>query len=193
MAVSSEDIKLLREMTGAGMLDCKKALEESNGDIEKAKEILRIKGLAKADKKASRETKEGLVLTKSNSNKGAMIELACETDFVARNDQFKTLAENILNYIFENIKDTNGESRDQGILQATIDGVSIEQILKEAIAKIGENIQLKRYCVIDGPNYSYVHGAGRIGVLLSYEGDKEEVIKDVALQIAAMRPEFLSA
>ncbi len=192
MAVKPEDVKVLREMTGAGMLDCKKALEEANGDIEKAKEILRIKGLAKADKKASRETKEGLIVAKSTPNKGAMIELACETDFVARNGEFKALAENILNYILENLKDTNGESRDQDILQATIDGKTIEQIIKEAIAKIGENIQLKRYCVIDGSNFAYIHGAGRIGVLLSFEGNNQEVVKDVALQVAAMRPEYLS-
>jgi translation elongation factor Ts len=89
MAVSSENVKLLREMTGAGMLDCKKALEEANGDIEKAKEILRIKGLAKADKKASRETKEGLIVAKSTPSKGAMVELACETDFCGKKRLFQ--------------------------------------------------------------------------------------------------------
>ncbi len=192
MAISSENVKLLREMTGAGMLDCKKALEEANGDIEKAKEILRIKGLAKADKKASRETKEGLIVAKSTPSKGAMIELACETDFVARNDSFKELANKILDYVLENVKDTKGESRDSSILQGKIDGITIEELLKEAIAKIGENIQLKRYCVIEGPNFSYIHGGGRIGVLLAYEGENLDVVKDVALQIAAMRPEFLS-
>lgn len=204
MAVSMNDVKKLREMTGAGMLDCKKALEEAQGDIEKAKEILRVKGLAKAEKKASRETKEGLIVVKvtEDRKKGAMIELNCETDFVARNEEFQALAESILEHVLT--VDENADKQGDGseILAQKFfkdESKTVEELIKEAIAKIGENIRLSRYCRYDTQDYlhSYVHGGGRIGVLLDFKAPEvnEQVLRlvqDIAMQIAAMRPEFVS-
>ena len=204
MAVSMSDVKKLREMTGAGMLDCKKALEEAGGDIEKAKEILRVKGLAKAEKKASRETKEGIIRVKLSSDrkKGAIIELNCETDFVARNEEFQKLADRILEHTLSLDENANREGDGNEIASQSLHnepGKTVEELIKEAIARIGENIRLTRYCRYDTENYlhSYVHGGGRIGVLLDFKADSlsEEVLRlvqDVAMQIAAMRPEFVS-
>jgi len=203
MAVSMEDVKKLREMTGAGMLDCKKALEEAGGDIEKAKEILRVKGLAKAEKKAGRETKEGIiyVIVSEDRKKGAMIELNCETDFVARNEEFQKLAERITRHILE--KDENRDKSGEGseiLSQELYDepGKTVETLIKEAIAKIGENIRLSRYCRYDTEDYlhSYVHGGGRIGVLLDFRAPELNdqvlrLVQDIAMQIAAMRPEYV--
>ena len=204
MAVSMADVKKLREMTGAGMLDCKNALEEAQGDIEKAKEILRVKGLAKAEKKAGRETKEGLIRVSLSEDrkKGAMIELNCETDFVARNEEFQNLADQLLEHILSTEENANKEGEGSEIMSQKFTkdtSKTLEELIKEAIAKIGENIRLSRYCRYDTENYlhSYVHGGGRIGVLLELKADSlnEEVLRlvqDVAMQIAAMRPEFVS-
>lgn len=203
MAVSMEDVKKLREMTGAGMLDCKKALEEAGGNIEKAKEILRVKGLAKAEKKAGRETKEGIVyvIVSEDRKKGAMIELNCETDFVARNEEFQKLAQKVTQHILEKEenRDKSGEGSEilsQGLYDEP--SKSVEILIKEVIAKIGENIKLSRYCRYDTDDYlhSYVHGGGRIGVLVDFEASQlnDQVIRlvqDIAMQIAAMRPEYV--
>jgi len=203
MAVSMEDVKKLREMTGAGMLDCKKALEEAGGNIEKAKEILRVKGLAKAEKKAGRETKEGIVyvIVSEDRKKGAMIELNCETDFVARNEEFQKLAQKVTQHIpeKEENRDKSGEGSEilsQGLYDEP--SKSVEILIKEVIAKIGENIKLSRYCRYDTDDYlhSYVHGGGRIGVLVDFEASQlnDQVIRlvqDIAMQIAAMRPEYV--
>ncbi len=204
MAVSMADVKKLREMTGAGMLDCKKALEEAQGDIEKAKEILRVKGLAKAEKKAGRETKEGLIRVKvtEDRKKGALIELNCETDFVARNEEFQKLADDILEHILSLEENANREGEGADILSQKFfrdESKTVEELIKEAIAKIGENIRLTRYCRYDTEDYlhSYLHGGGRIGVLLDFKApglgdDVLRLVQDVAMQIAAMRPEFVS-
>ncbi|HID66241.1 MAG TPA: elongation factor Ts [Aquificaceae bacterium] len=203
MAVSMEDVKKLREMTGAGMLDCKKALEEAGGNIEKAKEILRVKGLAKAEKKAGRETKEGIVyvIVSEDRKKGAMIELNCETDFVARNEEFQKLAQKVTQHILEKEenRDKSGEGSEilsQGLYDEP--SKSVEILIKEVIAKIGENIKLSRYCRYDTDDYlhSYVHGGGRIGVLVDFEASQlnDQVIRlvqGIAMQIAAMRPEYV--
>ena len=204
MAVSMADVKKLREMTGAGMLDCKNALEEAQGDIEKAKEILRVKGLAKAEKKAGRETKEGLIRVRvtEDRKKGAMIELNCETDFVARNEEFQKLADEILEHVLSLDENANREGEGSDILPQKFfkeEGKTVEELIKEAIAKIGENIRLTRYCRYDTEDYlhSYLHGGGRIGVLLEFKApqvndDVIRLVQDVAMQIAAMRPEFVS-
>ncbi len=204
MGVSMQDVKKLREMTGAGMLDCKKALEEAEGDLEKAKEILRKKGLAKAEKKASRETKEGIIyaLLSEDRKKGVLIELNCETDFVARNEEFKALAQDIANHIAQVDENSNKEGEADEILTQPFfkDGSkTVGDLIKEAVAKIGENIRLSRFCRYDtdGFLHSYIHGGGRIGVLLDFSAPElsEEVLRlvqDVAMQIAAMRPEFVS-
>jgi len=205
--VSMDEVKKLREMTGAGILDCKKALEEAKGDIEKAKDILRIKGLAKAEKKAGRETKEGIIYTliSEDGKRGVILELNCETDFVARNEEFKKLAQTLARHILEEEGNKDKEGSGENISEQTLKGFGKKVIdfIKEAIAKIGENIQLKRFRRFDAKDenklHSYIHGEGRIGVLLEYsikgENDNEKVnriIQDIAMQIAAMRPEYVS-
>lgn len=204
MAVSMQDVKKLREMTGAGMLDCKKALEETGGDVEKAKEILRKKGLAKAEKKASRETKEGVIHAhiSEDRKKGALIELNCETDFVARNEEFKSLAEDIAVHIVSTEENANKEGDGDSVINQSFykdSSKTVGDLIKEAIAKIGENIRLTRFCRYDteGFLHSYIHGGGRIGVLLDFSAgelsdDVLRAVQDVAMQIAAMRPEFVS-
>lgn len=202
--ISAEMVKTLREMTGAGMLECKKALEEAGGDIEKAKEILRIRGLAKADKKAGRETKEGIIYAYVSEDRktGVLIELNCETDFVARNEHFVELALNIAKHIAsvpEN-KDRSGTGEDiAGQAYVQDKSISVGDLIKSAIAKIGENIQLRRFVRYDteGFVHAYVHGIGKVGVLIDYTAPELNdntlrVVQDVAMQIAAMKPEFVS-
>ncbi|MDW8294894.1 MAG: translation elongation factor Ts [Aquificaceae bacterium] len=200
--VSAEMVKNLREMTGAGMLECKKALEEAGGDMEKAKEILRIRGLAKADKKAGRETKEGIIYAyvSEDRKKGVLLELNCETDFVAKNEHFVELALHIAKHIAslpENIN-RRGSGEDIGG-QVTQEGIMVADLIKSAIARIGENIQLRRFVRFDteGFVHAYVHGIGKVGVLVDYTAPSLEeqtlrAVQDVALQIAAMKPEYVS-
>ncbi|MFN4319698.1 MAG: translation elongation factor Ts [Aquificaceae bacterium] len=202
--ISAELVKTLREMTGAGMLECKKALEEAGGDIEKAKEILRIRGLAKADKKAGRETKEGIIYAyvSEDRKKGVIIELNCETDFVAKNEQFVELALKLAKHIASLADNANRSGSGEDIKdQAYFEDVNttVGDLIKSAIAKIGENIQLKRFVRFDTDGYvhAYVHGIGRVGVLIDYTAPQIDdkvlrVVQDVALQIAAMKPEFVS-
>ncbi|MGC8852352.1 MAG: translation elongation factor Ts [Hydrogenobacter sp.] len=201
--VNAEMVKALREMTGAGMLECKKALEEAGGDIEKAKEILRIRGLAKAEKKAGRETKEGIIQTYVSEDRkvGVILELNCETDFVARNEHFSELALNIAKHIASLPENANKEGSAEDILKQPYfqdPSVSVEEVIKSAIAKIGENIQIRRFTRFDTDGYihAYVHGIGRIGVLVDYQVDNLDsqalrVVQDIAMQIAAMKAEFL--
>ncbi len=202
--VSAELVKTLREMTGAGMLECKKALEEAGGDLEKAKEILRIRGLAKADKKAGRETKEGIIYAYVSEDRktGVILELNCETDFVAKNEHFVELALKLAKHIASlsenaNRSGTGEDIKDQAYFEDT--STTVGDLIKFAIARIGENIQLRRFVRFDTDGYvhAYVHGIGRVGVLIDYNapGINEEVLRvvqDVAMQIAAMRPEFVS-
>jgi len=202
--ISAELVKTLREMTGAGMLECKKALEEAGGDIEKAKEILRIRGLAKADKKAGRETKEGIIYTyvSEDRKKGVIIELNCETDFVAKNEQFVELALKLAKHIASlpenaNKSGTGEDIKDQAYFEDA--STSVGDLIKSAIARIGENIQLRRFVRFDTDGYvhAYVHGIGRVGVLIDYTASQINdnvlrVVQDAALQIAAMKPEFVS-
>jgi len=202
--ISAELVKQLREMTGAGMLECKKALEEAQGDIEKAKEILRIKGLAKAEKKAGRETKEGIVQTYVSEDRkvGVILELNCETDFVARNEQFVELSLNLAKHIASLKENANKSGSFEDIAQQPYYADStqkVEDVVKSAIARIGENIKLSRWARFDAEGYvhAYVHGIGRVGVLMEYKTDKisDNVLRlaqDIVLQIAAMKPEFVS-
>lgn len=201
--ISAEMVKALREMTGAGMLECKKALEEAGGDIEKAKEILRIRGLAKAEKKAGRETKEGIIQTYVSEDRkvGVILELNCETDFVARNEQFNELALNIAKHIASLSENANKEGSAEDLLNQPYfqdPSKTLQEVIKSAIAKIGENIQIRRFARFDTDGYihAYVHGVGRIGVLIDYQADRLDdqvlrVVQDVAMQIAAMKPEFV--
>jgi elongation factor Ts len=202
--ISAELVKQLREMTGAGMLECKKALEEAQGDIEKAKEILRIKGLAKAEKKAGRETKEGIVQTYVSEDRkvGVILELNCETDFVAKNEQFVELSLNLAKHIASLKENANKSGGFEDIAQQPYYADSsqkVEEIIKSAIARIGENIRLSRWARFDAEGYvhAYVHGIGRVGVLMEYKADRisDDVLRlaqDIILQIAAMKPEFVS-
>ncbi|MCS6957277.1 MAG: translation elongation factor Ts [Aquificaceae bacterium] len=202
--ITAEMVKALREMTGAGMLECKKALEEAGGDMEKAKEILRVKGLAKADKKAGRETKEGIIYAYVSENRktGVILELNCETDFVAKNEHFVELALNLAKHIASVEKNTNLSGVGEDIANQPYyqdESMSVGDLIKSAIARIGENIQLRRFVRFDTEGYvhAYVHGIGKVGVLIDYSAPalKDEVsrtVQDVALQIAAMKPEFVS-
>ena len=202
--ISAELVKQLREMTGAGMLECKKALEEAQGDIEKAKEILRIRGLAKAEKKAGRETKEGIVQTYVSEDRkvGVILELNCETDFVAKNEQFVELSLNLAKHIASLKENANKSGSFEDIAQQPYYADSsqkVEDLVKFAIARIGENIKLSRWARFDAEGYvhAYVHGIGRVGVLMEYKADRisDDVLRlaqDIVLQIAAMKPEFVS-
>ncbi|MFN7065177.1 MAG: translation elongation factor Ts, partial [Aquificaceae bacterium] len=196
--ISAEMVKILRDMTGAGMLECKKALEESGGDMEKAKEILRVRGLAKADKKAGRETKEGIIYAYvfEDRKRGVLLELNCETDFVAKNEQFVELALNLARHIANSPENANRSGGGEDILAQSYlydQSISLEEFIKSTIAKIGENIQLRRFVRYDADGFihAYVHGIGKVGVLLEYKAVevKDQVLRrvqDVILQIAAM-------
>ncbi|WP_055070974.1 translation elongation factor Ts [Clostridium massiliamazoniense] len=195
--ISAKMVKELREKTGAGMMDCKKALTETNGDMEKAVEFLREKGLAAAAKKSGRIAAEGIVKTyvSEDKKKGAIIELNCETDFVAINEEFVGLADNIAKLVAE--KELNSVEE---VLAADLAGKTVQETLTELIAKIGENMNLRRverFSVESGLVQEYIHGGGRIGVMVELACDKtsdvlEQLAKDVAMQIAAANPLFLS-
>lgn len=198
--ITAQMVKELREITGAGMMDCKKALSESNGDVEKAVEILREKGLAAAAKKAGRIAAEGIVETYISEDKksGSIIEFNCETDFVAANEEFKTLASNIAKQALST-KTTTVE----GLVEEKYiadENITIQDAITALIAKLGENMSLRRFAnfsVASGVVESYIHGGGRIGVLVQLECEKEsevlvEVAKDVAMQVAAANPAFLN-
>lgn len=195
--MDSQIVKTLREMTGAGILECKKALEEANGDIQKAKEILRVRGLAKADKKAGRETREGIIFAQISENRksGVIIELNCETDFVAKNEQFINLAKEICSAI---LKSSQIPQSLQDVLSLNQDSKSVDELIRSAIAIIGENINLRRFFRFDtdGFIHSYIHGIGKVGVMLELSGEPTEnslqVAQNLCMQIAAMKPEFVS-
>lgn len=196
MAFTAADVKNLRERTGCGMMDCKKALTDSNGDMEKAIEILREKGLAAAAKKAGRIAAEGLVVAEVDTVKkvGVVLEVNAETDFVAKNEKFVTF----VNDTAKTIIDENPASVEE-LLTKKCAGTdfTVEDELREKIQTIGENMKIRRFVRMEGDLVAYVHGGGRIGVLVKFDTDvasKEgfaEYAKDVAMQIAAISPEFL--
>ncbi|MBR2477202.1 MAG: elongation factor Ts [Clostridia bacterium] len=188
---TAKDVKELRERTGCGMMDCKKALTETNGDFDKAVDFLREKGLATAAKKASRIASEGLVDILVDGNVGAMVEINSETDFVAKNDEFKEFVKNVARQVIA----TNPADVDALLESKFIDDASmtVKDLLTEKIAKIGENMNIRRFARYEGAVVGYVHAAGRIGVMVKVEGDvaNEEVAaaaKDCAMQIAAINP-----
>ncbi|MGF1668834.1 MAG: translation elongation factor Ts, partial [Balneolaceae bacterium] len=193
MSISAKDVKELREKTGAGMMDCKKALTEADGDMEKAIEILRKKGQKVSEKRADREANQGLILTRisMDGKKAAAIEINCETDFVARNDDFQNQANSFLNVAFENKIGSRSE-----LLKAKLDGLTIEDHLKDMVGKIGEKIEISRviYLETSGKIVDYIHPGNQLGVLVEFDGDvdAETVGKDIAMQIAAMNPVALN-
>jgi elongation factor Ts len=189
---TAADVKRLRELTGAGMLDCKNALAESDGDFDKAVEALRIKGAKDVGKRAERATAEGLVAAKD----GALIELNCETDFVAKNAEFQQLADQIV------AAAVSSKAADVDALKASsIDQASatktVEQAIGELSAKIGEKLELRRVAIFEGTVETYLHRRSAdlppaVGVLVEYTGDGAEAAHSVALQIAALKARYLS-
>ncbi len=198
MGVSMEEIKELRTKTGAGVLDCKKALLESNGDVKEAIDYLRKKGLAKAAKKSGRSTTEGLVKSKKGEEGKDIFLLAvmCETDFVARTDEFKAFADSVTSSIFQDVQETN---RAVAVSEELV-GKHQEE-MTQAVAKIGENIQLGDYAKFTlsgaGKIYDYTHFTGKIGVAVEILCDQvserlDELGKNICLHIAAFSPDFVS-
>lgn len=191
MAVTAQMVKELREKTGAGMMDCKKALMETNGDMEKAIDWLREKGIAKAAKKADRIAAEGLTQIAIDGNTAVVVEVNSETDFVAKNDEFKTLVNDITNFLLAK-KPNNVEA---ALAEQIKDGQTLEAYLNSAIAKIGEKISLRRFSVVEKTDDqifgSYLHMGGRIAVLSVIEGADQETAKDIAMHIAASKPKYI--
>ena len=192
MAFTAQDVKTLREMTNVGMMDCKKALQEVDGDMDKAVEWLREKGLAKAAKKAGRIAAEGMSYATVIDGKGVVVEVNSETDFAAKSDLFKEFVMGVAKTVADNGPETIEE-----LMQCYYPGteLTIEQILPEKVMVIGENLQVRRFAMYKGgESVAYVHGGGKIGVLvnLEVEGDIDatQIGKDVAMQIAALNPRF---
>lgn len=186
MAVTAAQVKELRERTGAGMLDCKKALQATDGDIEAAIENMRKSGQAKAAKKAGRIAAEGVILTSVNAGVATMMELNCETDFVARDESFLTFGKKLVEFAAANkISDVDA------LNAAEIDGAVVSDLRDTLVAKIGENINVRRVVTVEGDNLgAYVHGA-RIGVISLLTGGSEDLAKDVAMHVAASSPQFV--
>ena len=187
MAISAKDVMKLREMTGTGMMDCKKALMESDGDMDKAVEYLREKGLAAAAKKQSRIAAEGIVDCYVDGQVGVIIEVNCETDFVAKTDQFKELVRSIAVIVAE-----KAPADVDALLATAVEEGTVSDMLTNAVAKIGEKISVRRFERIEGVVDSYIHMGGKIGVmvLVDKEADKD-VLHDVAMQIAAAKPSYI--
>lgn len=199
--ISAKLVKELREMTGAGMMECKKALTEAEGEIEKAVDVLRTRGLAAAAKKAGRETNEGLVVVAvaDDAKSAAIAEVNCETDFVSRNEVFAALAGKVAAAVLEN-NPTDAEALAGA---KTADG-TVAELITDGIHTIGENIQVTRFAHMStekGAFSSYIHGGGRLGIVVQFDFDKPEtaqaeafkvVAKDVAMQVAAANPLAIS-
>lgn len=196
MAFTAKDVKALREKTGCGMMDCKKALTESNGDMDKAVDFLREQGLAKQEKKSGRIAAEGVAFAKTNADStvGVVIEVNAETDFVAKNADFQAFVETCADTVIE-----NNPADVEALLACVASGSTetVDALLKEKILTIGENIKIRRFVRYKGPVTAYIHAAGRIGVIVKFDtdvADKEgfqTYAKDIAMQIAAINPGFL--
>ncbi len=189
MAITAALVKELRERTGAGMMECKKALVEADGNIETAIDNMRKSGQAKAAKKAGRIAAEGVILAKSGDNTGVLVEVNSETDFVARDDNFKKFSSEVVDVAL-----SNGTAEVEALNAAAMpSGESVEEARANLVAKIGENITVRRVAKVDGDTLgAYVHG-GRIGVIVSLDGGDEDLAKDVAMHVAASNPQFNTA
>lgn len=189
--ISASMVKELRNSTGAGMMDCKKALVEADGDMEKAIDILREKGLSQAAKKASRIAAEGAVVSyiSEDGKVGVITEVNCETDFVGHNENFQALAKSIA------VQIASVNPADVAVLlDSAMGDKTVKDVVTEAIANIGENISIRRftrYESTEGQVYSYIHGGGKIGVLVEIKGGDAELGKDIAMQVAAANPSYL--
>lgn len=197
MAVTAQMVKELREATGAGMMDCKKALTEADGNMERAVDILREKGLSKAAKKADRVAAEGLVTIKTNADNtlAAVVEVNSETDFVAKNQDFKDFVADVAEMVLE------GDAADLDALLASNhkEGKALKDVLNDRVATIGEKLDVRRFERIstNGKVAGYIHGGGKIGVLveLATDSNDERVLslgRDIAMQVAAMNPKYIS-
>jgi elongation factor Ts len=196
--ISAAAVKDLREKTGVGMMDCKKALSETNGDVDAAIDLLRKKGMAKAAAKGSRVAAEGVVGSHvaADNKSGVLVEVNCETDFVARNENFTGLVDQISKFIADKAPSNEGTGDDILNLPSWVAGQTVDETLKEAIQKTGENIRVRRFARYqvtgEGVVASYIHLGGKIGVLVEIagSGDLAEVAKDVAMHVAASQPQF---
>ncbi len=190
MAIKASEVKALRDKTGAGMLDCKKALQETDGDLDKAIDYLREKGISKAEKKADRIAAEGLANVVKNEQKAVIYELNSETDFAAKNDQFTALMKKIGQTLLASDAKTIEEA-----LEVDVEGQSLADYVVSVAAKIGEKINLRRVDVVEKTETqtvgSYVHMGGKIAALVLLEGGDEQTAKDVAMHVAAINPRYL--
>jgi elongation factor Ts len=193
LAINAKLVKELREKTGAGMMDCKKALTETDGDLEKAMDLLREKGIAKAAKKADRVAAEGLAQIKTEGNHAVILEVNSETDFVAKNDQFTSLIETLASHLLSEKPADVQEALDQ---KMTSNSQTVGEYINEAMVKIGEKISLRRFTILEKSDHevfgAYLHMGGRIAVLSLLEGKEEDVAKDISMHIAAVNPRYVS-
>lgn len=193
MAFTAKDVQALREKTGCGMMDCKKALSECDGNMDAAVDYLREKGLASQAKKATRIAAEGTICAYSANGVGTLVELNSETDFVANGEEFKALAAEVARIVAEqNPADVDA------LLQCTDNGQTVEEKVQELFLKIRENIRVRRFVRVEGKSVSYIHAGGKIGVLVSFDTELDEnnadfvtMGKNIAMQIAAMNPGYL--
>jgi elongation factor Ts len=188
--ISAKDVKALRDQTGAGMMDCKKALTDASGEVEAAIVLLRERGLAKAGKRSGRETSEGSVGIALDGGQGTLVEIGCETDFVARNDKFQALVQKIVDAIAA----AGAGNSLEAALKAPCDGTTVEELIQSNVGVIGENIELKRVASlsVDGVVAGYIHGGGSLGVLVAIETASPdafaEVGREIAMHVAAADP-----
>ena len=190
MSITAENVKQLRERTGAGMMECKKALVETGGDLDAAAELMRKQGLAKADKKAARVAAEGVVVIEraSAGSAAAMVEVNCETDFVAREQDFRAFSSAVAQLA---LAERPGSL--EGLLAAQIGQESVDAVRRALVAKIGENIGVRRFTVLESTQHlgAYTHGS-RIGALVALKGGTAELAHDLAMHVAASNPRYLS-
>ena len=193
--VTAALVKELREKTGAGMMDCKRVLTETDGDLEKASELLRERGIAKAAKKSGRVAAEGIVeaYISEDGKSGAIVEVNSETDFVAKNEDFKTFVMDVAKQVVKNNPQTVEELLSQPSI--SVEGKTVNEVLIDKIATIGENMTIRRFArfeTTDGLVEKYIHGDGKIAVLVNMKNGNKELAKDVCMQIAAARPEYVN-
>ncbi|HEY4215436.1 MAG TPA: translation elongation factor Ts [Steroidobacteraceae bacterium] len=191
MNITADAVKQLRERTGAGMMECKKALVETKGDLDAAAELMRKQGLAKADKKASRVAAEGVIVVEKSADgrAAAMVEINCETDFVARGDGFRGFAQTVATQALK-----GNPASLEALLQTRLEsGETIEERRRSLVAEIGENINVRRFVVLTSPSSlgAYVHGT-RIGALVTVKGGEPSLAHDLAMHVAASNPKYLS-
>jgi elongation factor Ts len=200
MAITAAMVKELREMTGAGMMDCKKALNETNGNMDEAVEYLRKNGQAKAEKKASRIAAEGIARSAIDGNKAVVVEVNSETDFVAKNETFQNFVQDVANIALASSLEggKDGEDIESLLGEKYTDGTStVKDALVEKTATIGEKLSIRRFEKVSGDIVvSYIHGGGRIGVLVAADGASDDAAKEaltnIAMQIAALNPKYIS-